>query len=103
MPKVVAREGDLIIHTDGSNGRVRCINARNVLVGGKPIATENDVCSEHGGIIKSSVKNVFAGPNKQLVAVIGDTVYCSPSPGVIIIDPKVPIVGNERSVFVGGD
>lgn len=96
MPKMVARQGDLIIHTDGSLGQVSCINATTVLVQGAPIATDGDLCSAHGGAIKSSVSNVFAGPNKKAVAAIGDTVGCQYT-GVIILNE-----GDTRTVFVGG-
>lgn len=91
MALPVAAEGDTIEHTDGTVG-VIVTGEKTVKVQNLNIATEGDVCSLHGGAIVASVGNVFA-QNKK-VAVGGDTVACTPSPGVIVIT-------SGRTVFVG--
>lgn len=91
MPKPVAAEGDEIHHTDGTIGYI-VTGDKTVKVQGKNIATEGDKCSLHGGAIEASVTTVLA--QKKKVAVGGDVVLCSPSPGVIIIT-------TGRTVFTG--
>lgn len=100
MAIAVAREGDKIVHTDGTVSEIICTAARDVLVQGKPIATEGDSCAEHGTLITPSIKNVYAGKFNKLIAVVGDLVKCTPSGGVIILDSEE---AEGRSVFAGGD
>jgi uncharacterized Zn-binding protein involved in type VI secretion len=64
--KGVAREDDIIKHSNGSTGKVVSVGAPNVFLEKKKIGVDGDTCSADGSKLIATTQTVFAQGKKVL-------------------------------------